>query len=94
MTGRDWLDGGTPGREPVELQWRRTWTDDLTVEDYLAIDGPKAVGRIYDMPGHAYLGDNKWNWFVGTTSGHASSRREAMLKVEAAYNAWRAARPL
>ena len=60
------------------LGWRKTWDDKDDDYVYCDADGEQ-IGRVYF--GHM----RDWRWFFAGATGHADSRRMAMLAVEEAY---------
>lgn len=64
-----------------DLGWRKTW-EEQDDEDYVYCDDSgQMLGRVYFDQGR------HWRWFFSSLTGHAESRREAMLAVEEAYEA-------
>ena len=94
----DWRSArfDSPGRDPVELEWTKTWPDELDLEDYVAIDNGVRIGRVYRLTGAPEWNPDRWFWGGSWPrgDGRAPSRREAMLALEEAYQRFRATREI
>lgn len=69
-----------------DIQWQRTWDDDLEREDYCAFDGERRIGRIY---ADSIRGEHYWRWFPSwggpRVADRCESRVAAMMALEDAY---------
>lgn len=77
--------------EPLDIAWRETWPGEEKPDDICASHNGASVGRVYRyiLPGN---GGIRWAWFNGwggpDNKGMCESRREAMLELEARYEAF------